>query len=584
MNRFLRIFTLVLTLATATAAVAQTPIGRVLVASGEVELLRGGRAERALAGSGLQPGDRVRTGTNANAQLWFIDESIVALRHGSEFVIESFRFERKAESDSLSFSLLRGGLRTLAGMIGAANPMGYRVNTPMATLGRRGTQYAVVACQDDCAADGSIANGLYGGVFEGNVTIANNTGVSEFSYGQYFFVRDPNSVPQPLLGPPAVLADRLLGLGKGIAPAAPAAQETAQATAEASTSGVGGNNTTASTAPASATPANTSGTTSTTQSSTATTAPTTSAAGTATVPGLTGGSTTSGSTSAQGTSTVAPPPVAPFTGTSTLGSGGTPAALPSGAAPTPTLGLSAAWFITPPIIFLEDTWGRTMFAAPATLQLTGSGSAERLTGFSVYLADTLNVAAQTTVSETLTASLALGTIDMTGYDGAANVHWGRWVDGQLYKSNKPPGAHMPLSGVHYIYGNPTPDTVIAAKSGSFNFNDVGGTIATDSTGALGTGGFGAINVNFTNRSGSISSVNYAFPTATYTYSNLPFLITLVPGAGAWMGADIASGGTCTGSGCTSPGTGNAGAVFNGIFFGSSGNFLGLSFHGSSGGH
>ena len=586
-----------------TWAAAQTVVGRILVASGDVQLQRAGRTEKALTGAALQPGDRVRTGANANAQLLFADQSIVALRHGSEFAIDAFRFQNKDDTDELIFRLTKGGLRTLTGLLGATRPSGYRVITPIATLGKRGTQYAIVLCQDDCTAgdgadSGKIDNGLYGGVFEGIVTLANNSGANEFTNGQYFFVRDLNSIPQPLLGPPGVLADRLLGLGKGVAPTAPPAQDpaqqqqqqqpppqtndpAAQAAAQQGSAQTGSAPPPAQTAQSAQssqtaqTPATTGATSSVSQSS-AVPSPGTS------IPGLTGSTATAG-TSGQN-ATIVTPPAVPYTGTTTVGSGGTSVVVPTAAAPTPTLGLSAAWFISPPIIFLEDTWGRTMFSPPANLQLAGSGATQQLTGFNVFLANTLNVPAQTTVNETLTASLNLGTIDMMGYDGAANVHWGRWVNGQLFKSNKPPGTHNPLSGVHYIYGNPTPDTVIAAKSGSFNFNDAGGTIATDSNGATGSGGFGAINVNFTNRTGAISTVNYTFPTATYSYANLPFAITVIPGVGAWMGADIAGGGTCTGSGCTLPGAGNAGAVFNGIFFGSTGNFLGLTFHGSSGGH
>ena len=538
----------------------------------------------------------------------------VALRHGSEFAIDAFRFQGKDDTDELVFRLVRGGLRTLTGLLGAKRQSGYRVITPIANIGKRGTQYALVLCQDDCAAEGNADNGLYGGVFEGIVTLANNAGANEFANGQYFFVRDLNSIPQPLLGPPAVLADRLLGLGKGVAPTAappqeagqpqqqqqqqaaandpnaqPAAQGNAQGSAQGASQGNSQGNTQGSSQGSTATSATNTASqqpapsTQTNPASQASTAPTPATTTASTLPGLTGSTAATGSTPSQGTAIVTPP-VVPFTGTTTLGSGGTSVVVPSGAAPTPTLGLSVGYFVPPPIIHLEDPWGRPMFSAPATMQLTGSGSGERLTGFTVHLTQTLNVPAQITVTEILNASLALGTIDMTGFDGAANVHWGRWVNGQLFKTNKPPGTHNPLTGVHYIYGNPTPDTVIASKTGSFNFTDTGGTTATDSTGALGTGGIGAINVNFTNRTGSISTVNYAFPTATYSYSNLPFQITLVSGAGAWMGADIASGGTCTGSGCSTPSAGNAGAVFNGIFFGSTGNFLGLTFHGSSGGH
>ena len=43
---------------------------------------------------------------------------------------------------TLLFNFIRGGMRTVSGAIGKVNRNNYRVQTPVATIGIRGTSYA----------------------------------------------------------------------------------------------------------------------------------------------------------------------------------------------------------------------------------------------------------------------------------------------------------------------------------------------------------------------------------------------------------------------------------------------------------
>jgi FecR protein len=224
---------LILTTLAVLPAWAQTA-GRVLVASGEVSLLRGSASQPATAGMTLEKGDRVRTGAAGTAQLWFTDSTVVALRSGSDFLIEQYEY-RGNKAGELVFSLLRGGFRTVAGFIGAEDPKQYRVKTPIATVGRRGTQYGLIYCAQDCPlpAGGVAPDGLYGGVYDGRVSVGNNTPERLFGRDEYFYVAGIDSIPTPLLGPPTFFADRLQGLARnaqkpGSEPAAsPAARDEA---------------------------------------------------------------------------------------------------------------------------------------------------------------------------------------------------------------------------------------------------------------------------------------------------------------------------------------------------------------------
>ena len=187
-------------------------VGRVLIAAGEVTVSRAGRESPLATGAEILNGDIVATGEASSAQLRFTDQSLVALRAKSRFHVAEFRFTGADDArSSATFALLQGGLRTLTGLIGRGQPERYRMRTPLATVGIRGTAYALVHCRADCEADeGELApDGTYGLVFEGRVGVANAAGEREFAEEDAFFVADANTPPQLLATPPRFLRDPL---------------------------------------------------------------------------------------------------------------------------------------------------------------------------------------------------------------------------------------------------------------------------------------------------------------------------------------------------------------------------------------
>lgn len=191
---------------------AAQAVGRVLVAAGEVTVTRAGQSVPLATGADLQNGDLVATGEASGAQLRFTDGSIVALRDRSRFHIADYRFTGSDDGvSSAAFALLKGGLRTLTGLIGRAQQDRYRLRTPLATVGVRGTAYSIVHCEQDCEGDdgGLAVDGTYGLVFDGRIAVANEAGEREFGADEAFFVADANTPPQALLARPRLLRDRL---------------------------------------------------------------------------------------------------------------------------------------------------------------------------------------------------------------------------------------------------------------------------------------------------------------------------------------------------------------------------------------
>lgn len=55
-----------------------------------------------------------------------------------------------SDSSRAFFRLVKGGFRSVSGLIGKVNQDDYRVSTPVATIGIRGTRYGVRLCQGEC--------------------------------------------------------------------------------------------------------------------------------------------------------------------------------------------------------------------------------------------------------------------------------------------------------------------------------------------------------------------------------------------------------------------------------------------------
>lgn len=204
------------TMLVACAALAQAEtVGRVLLAAGDTFAVRDGKQVRLLFNAPIESKDVLRTGKASSLQVRFIDEGIISLRENSEFVIEEYRFSGKEDgSERGFFSLVKGGFRAVTGAIGKTQNANYKVRTDTATIGIRGTDYAVRDCRGDCGA--GVSNGLYGtilGMSNGTnqITLTNNTGEHSFGIGQHFHVANANSVPQPLMQPPTFVSLRPQG-------------------------------------------------------------------------------------------------------------------------------------------------------------------------------------------------------------------------------------------------------------------------------------------------------------------------------------------------------------------------------------
>lgn len=125
-------------------------------------------------GAAIESGQTVTVGKGGKAVIKFQDGQIIALRSKSVFERQQLqvRPDRAGEGESF-FSLIEGGMRALTGLIGNNNRAGWKLATPTATIGIRGTDFMAV-----------INQGVYLKVDAGAVSATNSAGTSVFTAGQ----------------------------------------------------------------------------------------------------------------------------------------------------------------------------------------------------------------------------------------------------------------------------------------------------------------------------------------------------------------------------------------------------------------
>jgi hypothetical protein len=172
-------------------------VGRVEFSIGQVSGIdSAGKQRRLVKGSTLSAGDTVRTG-RGRAQIRFTDGSYTSLQPNTVFRIDDYHYDAKRKEESVSFfSLLKGGLRTITGLVGKLRKKAYQLRTPVATVGIRGTEYLAV-----------VGNSLTVHVGDGEIDVCSNAGCTAFGAHQTGYVASAGSLAvlaehPPSLAPP----------------------------------------------------------------------------------------------------------------------------------------------------------------------------------------------------------------------------------------------------------------------------------------------------------------------------------------------------------------------------------------------
>lgn len=122
--------------------------GTVILARGVVTATDASSNSRVLAKGGrIDEGDVINTAKKSFAVIRMLDNTKLTLKPDTTIAIGKFNAEKGKEEACIN--LVKGGLRTVTGLIGKRKPESFNVDTPIASIGIRGTDFITRICADD---------------------------------------------------------------------------------------------------------------------------------------------------------------------------------------------------------------------------------------------------------------------------------------------------------------------------------------------------------------------------------------------------------------------------------------------------
>lgn len=190
-----------------------TPVGRVIWVKGTFRATMANSEVRTLQKSSvIYLHDTLTTDVNSQAQIAFTDNTLMTFRPETKFVIDTYSYQPQSKIGSVGkyvMSLIEGGFRTITGLIAKSNPNDYKINTPVATIGVRGTDYNVYIHKGE----------LFVGYIQGSPCVSGGgQQLCLDSKTPYLNVPKLGAVPVPLTQQPAVFKEQLQVTPVKIAP------------------------------------------------------------------------------------------------------------------------------------------------------------------------------------------------------------------------------------------------------------------------------------------------------------------------------------------------------------------------------
>ena len=199
----------------ASGAVFAEGAGQVQHLSGTLSVQRPDGSVRILSQkSEVNPGEVLSTQKDSYAQINFSDGSSMTMRPNTQMKLESYQFvQDKPQEDTAFFRLIKGGLRTVTGLVGKrGNQDAYRIGTSTATIGIRGSAGETLDCTQGC--DGVVPGGdkadkaVYHNTLTGSYIMTSEDGTVVIGEGQ-FALHKKGQAPQILKDDPGFKLNEL---------------------------------------------------------------------------------------------------------------------------------------------------------------------------------------------------------------------------------------------------------------------------------------------------------------------------------------------------------------------------------------
>ena len=144
MKRALSYFVfLALLCGTINMAIASDFVGSVKTVSGDASILRQGTKVKVAIGDHILQEDILLTESDSTMGVIFRDDTILSLGANSEIAVTEFIFDPAHDNVSFITNMAEGSAQFITGQIAKVAPQNMRVETPLATIGIRGTRFLV---------------------------------------------------------------------------------------------------------------------------------------------------------------------------------------------------------------------------------------------------------------------------------------------------------------------------------------------------------------------------------------------------------------------------------------------------------
>lgn len=219
--------TLLSTVLMGSASFAQDAVGRNSAIQGTVTIQSIGQDIRSAAvRDDIFLGDDIGSDVDSSLQILLLDETVFTVGASAQLTIDEFVYDPNSNGNRMSASIKRGMFRFMSGNVSQTDPQNVELNTPVASLGIRGTivegfvgpeavnlaiDIGLIEPSDVTDPDGASfivlrgpgpRNG--GGDTEGLVDVLTTSGTVRLDTpGEAVFVQDPNIEPEVFDLPPA---------------------------------------------------------------------------------------------------------------------------------------------------------------------------------------------------------------------------------------------------------------------------------------------------------------------------------------------------------------------------------------------
>ena len=143
MDYFKKTILLIIFLINSSVAHASTSefIGVIGAAIGDI---KNQNNEKLTNGSKIFYGDTIISETQSNAQILFLDQTVLTLGEDTELTIDEFIYDPESQEGSFVSDVKSGTVKFITGQISKKNPDNLEVKIPSGTLGARGTEFIVL--------------------------------------------------------------------------------------------------------------------------------------------------------------------------------------------------------------------------------------------------------------------------------------------------------------------------------------------------------------------------------------------------------------------------------------------------------